>query len=48
MAKKKKKGPAPQQKTPTRKRSTNQIVFSVVAIFMVLLMVIPLLLGLFQ
>jgi hypothetical protein len=49
MAQKKKKGPAPRSKEPVKKRkSLNQILFSVFAVFMVLLMVIPYLLRLFQ
>lgn len=48
MAQKKKKGTPAQKKTPTRRRSTSQIVFSVIAVFMVLLMVVPYIVQLFQ
>jgi hypothetical protein len=49
MAQKKKKGPPPRSKEPVKKkRSLNQILFSIFAIFMVLLMVGPYLLSLFQ
>jgi len=48
MAKKKKKGPQPKTGTPKRKKSTSQIIFSIVAVFMVLTMIVPYLLSLFQ
>ncbi|MBN2043573.1 MAG: hypothetical protein JW757_01030 [Anaerolineales bacterium] len=49
MAQKKKKGSAPRSKEPVkRKKSLNQILFSVFAVFMVLLMVVPYLLSLLQ
>lgn len=49
MAQKKKKGPAPRSKEPVKKKkSLNQILFSIFAVFMVLLMVGPYLLSLFQ
>lgn len=49
MAKKKKKGPAPRSKEPVKKKkSLNQVLFSVFAVFMVLLMVVPYILSLFQ
>ena len=49
MAQKKKKGPAPRSKEPVKKKkSISQILFSIFAIFMVLLMIGPYLLSLFQ
>lgn len=49
MAKKKKKGPAPRTKEPVKKKkSLNQVAFSIFAVFMVLLMVVPYILSLFQ
>jgi len=49
MAQKKKKGPAPkQQGTVKRKKSTSQVIFSIVAIFMVLAMIVPYIFSLFQ
>ena len=49
MAQKKKKGPAPkQQGTVKRKKSTSQIVFSIVAVLMVLTMIVPYIFSLFQ
>ncbi len=44
MAQKKKKGPAPQQKKPARPRkSTNQIVFYVFGVLIIIAMILPLL-----
>lgn len=49
MAKSKKKGPAPNTGKPTKKKkSVSQILFSIFAVFMVLLMVVPYILSLFQ
>jgi hypothetical protein len=48
MAQKKKKGPSPKQGTPKRKKSTSQIVFSIVAVLMVLAMIIPYVFSFFQ
>ena len=49
MAQNKKKGPAPQKKTTVKhKKSTNQIIFSIIAVFMVLLMIVPYLTSLFN
>jgi len=49
MAQKKKKGPAPRTSEPVKKKkSLNQVLFSVFAVFMVLLMVVPYILSLFQ
>ncbi len=48
MAQKKKKGPPPQKGTPKKRKSFSQIVFSIVAILMVLSMVVPYLISLFQ
>ena len=49
MAQKKKKGPAPKTGKPTKKKkSVNQILFSIFAVFMVLLMIVPYILGLFK
>ena len=48
MAQKKKKGSPPKTGTPKRKKSTSQIIFSIVAVFMVLAMVVPYLISLFQ
>ncbi len=48
MAQKKKKGAQPKSGTQKRKKSTSQIIFEIVAIFMVLTMVVPYLLSLFQ
>jgi len=50
MAKKKKKGPAPRVKDEPKKKkkSLSQIAFSIFAVFMVILMVGPYILSLFQ
>ena len=49
MAKKKKKGPAPRTKEPVKKKkSLNQVLFSIFAVFMVLLMIVPYLINLIQ
>jgi len=49
MAQKKKKGPTPkQQGTPKRKKSTSQVIFSIVAVLMVLTMIVPYIFSLFQ
>lgn len=49
MAQKKKKGPQPkQQGTPKRKKSTSQVIFSIVAVLMVLTMIVPYIFSLFQ
>ncbi len=48
MAKNKKKGPAPNKKQPKRRRSTSQILFAIFAVFMVLLMIVPYILSIFQ
>lgn len=49
MAKKKKKGQAPNKKEVAKpKKSANQIIYMIVAILMALLMVGPLLLSFFQ
>jgi len=49
MAKSNKKGPAPNTGKPARKKkSISQILFSIFAVFMVLLMVVPYILSLFQ
>jgi len=48
MAQKKKKGRSPKQETPKRRKSTSQIIFSIVAVLMVLAMIVPYLIGLFQ
>jgi hypothetical protein len=48
MAKKKKKGPAPRKKdTGKKKMSGQQIAFSIVAVLMVILMIVPYLLNIF-
>jgi hypothetical protein len=48
MAQKKKKSTPAKTGTPKKKKSTSQIVFSVIAVFMVLTMIVPYLLSLFQ
>ena len=49
MAQKKKKGPQPKsQGIPKRKKSTSQIIFSIVAVLMVLTMIVPYVISLFQ
>ena len=49
MAQKKKKGPAPNTGKPQKKKkSLNQVLFSIFAVFMVLLMIVPYILGLFK
>jgi len=49
MEQKKKKGPAPRSKEPVKKKMTlSQILFSIFAVLMVLLMIAPNLLSLFQ
>lgn len=48
MAKTKKKGPAPQKKvTVKKKQSASQVAFSIVAVLMVILMIVPLLIQIF-
>lgn len=48
MAQKKKKGPQPKTTAPKRKKSTSQIIFSIVAVLMVLAMIVPYVFSLFQ
>lgn len=44
----KKKGTSPQGKKPKRRKSTSQILFAIFAVFMVLLMIVPYILSIFQ
>ena len=48
MPQKKKKGPPPKKGTPKRRKSTSQLIFSVLAVLMVLAMIVPYLISLFQ